>query len=210
MPNRKLAAGAAATKSLVGRRKGTRAKRGSWLTSIKVAFLLERWRRQRRQPQRSSPSLRQIALVVVSAGLAIMVIRVVLRRKGAGAETAQVETAQAETAQTETAQAETAPTETAQAETAPTETAQAETAEADTAQADTAQANNAQADTAQPDTAQADTAQAEEQAGAGEAASTPPTPGDDTVTATESTLTDTVQSEMSRRDDAPAPATGTD
>ena len=200
MPNLKLAAGAAATKSLLGRRKGTRAKRGAWLTSIKVAFLLERWRRRGRQPQRSSPSLRQIALVVVSAGLAIMVIRVVLRRKGAGAETAPVETAQAETA----------PADTAQAETAQADTAQAETAQADTAQAETAQADTAQADTAQAETAQAETAQADTQAAAGEAASTPPTPGDDTVTATESTLTDTVQSEMSRRDDAPAPATGAD
>jgi cytoskeletal protein RodZ len=200
MPNLKLAAGAAATKSLLGRRKGTRAKRGAWLTSIKVALLLERWRRRGRQPQRSSPSLRQIALVVVSAGLAIMVIRVVLRRKGAGAETAPVETAQAETA----------PVETAQAETAQADTAQAETAQADTAQAETAQADTAQAETAQADTAQAETAQADTQAAAGEAASTPPTPGDDTVTATESTLTDTVQSEMSRRDDAPAPATGAD
>ncbi len=190
MPNPKLAAGVAATKSLVGRRKGTRAKRRAWLTTIKLAFLLERWRRRGRRPQRSSPSLRQIALVVVSAGLAIMVIRVVLRRKGAGAETAQVETAQAETAQADTAQAE--------------------TTQADTAQADTGQADTAQADTAQADTAQAETAQADTQAAAGEAASTPPTPGDDTVTATESTLTDTVQSEMSRRDDAPAPATGAD
>jgi hypothetical protein len=153
MPNLKLAAGAAATKSLVGRRKGTRTKRRAWLTAIKVAFLLERLRR-RRQPQRSSPSVRQIALVVVSAGFAIMVIRVVLRRKGSGA--------------------------------------------------------GAQADTAQADTAQAETAQAETQAAAGEAASAPPTPGDDTVTATESTLTDTVQSEMSRRDDARAPASGAD
>jgi len=200
MPNLKLAAGAAATKSLLGRRKGTRAKRGAWLTSIKVALLLERWRRRGRQPQRSSPSLRQIALVVVSAGLAIMVIRVVLRRKGAGAETAPVETAQAETAQADTAQAETAQAE----------TAQADTAQAETAQADTAQAETAQADTAQAETAQAETAQADTQAAAGEAASTPSTPGDDTVTATESTLTDTVQSEMSRRDDAPAPATGAD
>jgi hypothetical protein len=153
MPNLKLAAGAAATKSLVGRRKGTRTKRRAWLTAIKVAFLLERLRR-RPQPQRSSPSVRQIALVVVSAGFAIMVIRVVLRRKGSGA--------------------------------------------------------GAQADTAQADTAQAETAQAETQAAAGEAASAPPTPGDDTVTATESTLTDTVQSEMSRRDDARAPASGAD
>ena len=200
MPNPKLAAGVAATKSLVGRRKGTRAKRRAWLTTIKLAFLLERWRRRGRRPQRSSPSLRQIALVVVSAGLAIMVIRVVLRRKGAGAETAQVETAQAETAQADTAQAETAQAD----------TAQAETAQVDTAQADTGQADTAQADTAQAETAQGETAQADTQAAAGEAASTPPTPGDDTVTATESTLTDTVQSEMSRRDDAPAPATGAD
>jgi len=80
----------------------------------------------------------------------------------------------------------------------------------ETAQAETALAETAQAETAQAETAQAETAQAETQAGAGEAASTPPTPGDDTVTATESTLTDTVQSEMSRRDDAAAPATGAD
>jgi cytoskeletal protein RodZ len=42
----------------------------------KVAFLLERFRRRR-----SSPSLRQIALVVVSVGLAVIAIRAASRRK---------------------------------------------------------------------------------------------------------------------------------
>ena len=199
MPNLKFAPGVTATKSKLGRRKATRSRRRAWLTMIKLAFLLERLRRRRRRPQRSSPSIRQIALVVVSAGLAIMVIRVVLRRKGAGAG-----------AQADTAPTDTTPTDTAQTETAQTDTAQTDTAQTDTAQTDTAQADTAQTDTAQAETAQAETAQAETQAGAGEAASTPPTPGDDTVTATESTLTDAVQSEMSRRDDAPAPATGAD
>ena len=58
--------------------KATRRRRrrsGGWLTAMKVVFLLGRWRHRRRR-QRSSPSLRQIALVVVSAGLAILVIRV--------------------------------------------------------------------------------------------------------------------------------------
>jgi hypothetical protein len=47
--------------------------------AIKVAFLLERFRR-RRDKRGSSPSARQVALIVVSAGLAILVIRVASQR----------------------------------------------------------------------------------------------------------------------------------
>jgi hypothetical protein len=70
------------------RRRGIRARRGGnagWWHMIKIAWLLERFRR----PRRSSPSVRQIALTVVSAGLAIMVIRAVTRlvgRRSAGAD----------------------------------------------------------------------------------------------------------------------------
>jgi hypothetical protein len=134
MPNLTRAPRAALTKAKPRARRGSRRRRrrSGWWTSIKVAFLLERFRRRR-----SSPSLRQIALVVVSVGLAVMVIRAVSRRKSRRA--------------------------------------------------------GAQAETPVP---------------AGEAASNSPTPDNDTSLADENSLTDRVQSEMSRRDDAPTPATG--
>lgn len=47
------------------------------MEAIKVAVLLERLRPR---PRRSSPSLRQIALVIVTGGLAIMIIRVATRK----------------------------------------------------------------------------------------------------------------------------------
>ena len=87
MPNLTSAPRAALTKARPrapgGRR---RHERHGWWMAIKVAFLLERFRR-RRSKDGSSPSPRQIALVVVSAGLAILVIRVVSQRarsRGAG------------------------------------------------------------------------------------------------------------------------------
>ncbi len=61
-------------------------RRLGWRRTIRVMFLLERLRRRR---ERSSPSLRQIALAVVSAGIAIVLIRGVVRgtakRGGEGA-----------------------------------------------------------------------------------------------------------------------------
>jgi hypothetical protein len=52
--------------------------------------------------------------------------------------------------------------------------------------------------------------QAETQAAAGEAGSTPSTSDNDTGLANESSLTDTVQSEMARHDDTSTAATGAD
>jgi len=131
MPNLTRAPRAALTKAKPGAGRGRRRRRGpgGWWTAVKVAFLIERPRRRR-----SSPSVRQIALVVVSGGVAIMVIRAVSRRKG-GSPVAQADTP---------------------------------------------------------------------------GASATSTPGHDTDLASESSLTDTVQSEMARHDDAPAPATGAD
>ena len=74
MPNLTRAPRAALSNAKPRVRRGSRRKprRGGWWTAIKVAFLLEHLRRRR-----SSPSLRQIALVVVSVGLAVLVIRAV-------------------------------------------------------------------------------------------------------------------------------------
>lgn len=113
------------------RRRGRGRHAGSgWLTTMKVVLLLHRPR-----SRRSSPSVRQIALVVVSAGLAILVIRVATRR------------ARSQTPAT----------------------------------------------------------QPEPQDAAREAPATGETPGSDTVTASESPLTDRVQSEMSRQANAVRP-----
>jgi hypothetical protein len=158
---------------------------------MKVVFLLERPR-----PQRSSPSLRQIALVVVTAGLGIMVVRVVVRRKSHGAD-AGPEPVLADTSQTETF---------AQADAVPPESAEAEAAQPDSA----ADAEAAQADSAEAQAAQSEGAEVPKQDQAHDASSTPPSRGNDSVPATESSLTDTVQSEMSRRGDAPTPAGGSD
>jgi cobalamin synthase len=141
MPNLTSAPRTALAKAKPSARSKTkpRARRGrprrrshGWLTAVKVAFLLERFRRRR-----SSPSLRQIALVVVGAGFVILAIRALSRRKGGdtGAEPGA-------------------------------------------------------------------------QQSSGEVASTPPTPTDDGGLANESRLTDTVQSEMARHDDASTPTTG--
>jgi hypothetical protein len=140
MPNLTSAPRAAFNKANPRARRGRPKRRGNgWWMTIKVAFLLERFRR-RREKGGSSPSLRQIALVVVSAGLAILVIRVAsqrVRSHGAGA-------------------------------------------------------------------------QAETQPAAGVAASTPPSTHNDTELANESSLTNAVQSEMARHDDASTAATGAD
>jgi hypothetical protein len=171
MPNLKPASRRTATKGKHRRRRGRRGHSG-WWHPVKVAFLLER---PRRRP--SSPSHRQIALVVVSAGLAIVVIRTLSRRKG-GSAAAEPQTAQPQTAQPQTAQPQTAPP--------------------------------AQPETAQPDTAQSETVQPETQDEARETPSSDTAPGNDNGLADESSLTDRVQSEISRRDDAPAPATEAD
>jgi hypothetical protein len=51
------------------------------LEAAKITFLLQRARRGRRRDQsRSSPSLRQIALVVVSGGIVVVIVRVATQR----------------------------------------------------------------------------------------------------------------------------------
>jgi len=81
MPNLKSAPGAIATQA---KRHSPRRSRGrhaghAWWEAIKVGFLLQR---MRRRPQRksSSPSVRQIALVVVSAGIVLVIVRVATHR----------------------------------------------------------------------------------------------------------------------------------
>jgi hypothetical protein len=140
MPNLTSAPRAALTKAKPRARRGRPARRrDGWWMAIKVAFLVERFRR-RRDKGGSSPSVRQIALVAVSAGLAILVIRIAsqrVRNRTAGV--------------------------------------------------------------------QADTEPA-----AGEAPSTPSISDNDTPLATESSLTDAVQSEMTRHDGTSTAATGAD
>lgn len=139
MPNLTSAPRAALTKANPRARRGRTKRRGNgWWMSIKVAFLLERFRR-RREKGGSSPSLRQIALVVVSAGLAILVIRVASERVRSHGGT-----------------------------------------------------------------------QAEKKPAAGEATSTPSSTRNDTGLANESSLTNAVQSEMARHDDASTAAKGAD
>ncbi len=75
MPNRKLVPRVAATRPGRRRRRRRGSRRGGgdgWWRAVKVAVLIERIR-----ARRSSPSFRQIALVIVTGGLAIVVIRVV-------------------------------------------------------------------------------------------------------------------------------------
>lgn len=75
MPNRKLVPRLAATRPGRRRRRRRGSRRGGgdgWWRAVKVAVLIERIR-----ARRSSPSFRQIALVIVTGGLAIVVIRVV-------------------------------------------------------------------------------------------------------------------------------------
>jgi hypothetical protein len=91
MPNLTSAPRAALTKAKAKPRvrRGRPRRRNSWWMAIKVAFLVERFRRRQSKEGSSSPSPRQIALVVVSAGLAILVVRVAsqrVRSRGAGAQ----------------------------------------------------------------------------------------------------------------------------
>ena len=176
MPNLKPVPRVIASKGKHRRRRGRR-RRTTWWEVVKIAFLVEQFRRRR-----SSPSIRQIALVVVSGGLAIMVIRVLSRRKRQGAGV-----------QEETAQPDRRPRPPAR-----------------TAQPETAQPETAQPETAQPETVPAETAQPETQDESRDAPSTDPTPGNDTVAVNEDSLTDRVQSEMSDRANAPTPGTGAD
>ena len=191
MPNLKRSSRGKASK---GKHRRRRRGRFGWWQAVKLAFLIERIRRRRKsRPVRSSPSVRQIALVVVSGGLAIVVIRVVSRRKSHDAGT-QADTTPAETTPAETTAAETTP-----AETTPADTTAAETTAAETTAAETTPAETTPAETTPPET----------QDESRDAPSTDPTPGNDTVTVSEDPLTDRVQSEMSDRRDA-TPGTGPD
>ncbi len=95
MPNLRLAPRVTAKTARRPRRRGIRARRGSglsWSQMIKLAWLIEPFRRRR-----SSPSIRQIALTVVGVGLAIMVIRAVTGRvksRGTGAPAGAQDAAQ--------------------------------------------------------------------------------------------------------------------
>ena len=83
MPIRKLVPRVAATRPSRRQRRRRRSRRGGgggWWRAIKVAVLLERIRARRSSPRRSSPSFRQIALVIVTGGLAIIVIRVAAQK----------------------------------------------------------------------------------------------------------------------------------
>jgi hypothetical protein len=88
MPNRKLVPRLAATRPgrRQRRRRGSRRGGGDgWWRALKVAVLIERIR-----ARRSSPSFRQIALVIVTGGLAIVVIRVVARKAQSSPGVAEV------------------------------------------------------------------------------------------------------------------------
>ena len=83
MPIRKLVPRVAATRPSRRQRRRRRSRRGGgggWWRAIKIAVLLERIRARRSSPRRSSPSFRQIALVIVTGGLAIIVIRVAAQK----------------------------------------------------------------------------------------------------------------------------------
>jgi hypothetical protein len=86
MPNLRLAPGVAAARAKQAGRRGIRARRrgGGWIEAVKVVFLLERPRRRKA----SSPSLRQIALVVVSAGIVLVIVRAATHRGKSRAEQA--------------------------------------------------------------------------------------------------------------------------
>jgi len=79
MPNLTLKPGVKATRT---KQRGLRRSHGrhaghGWLEAVKVVFLLQRLRRHK---GRSSPSLRQIALVVVSGGIVLVIVRVATHR----------------------------------------------------------------------------------------------------------------------------------
>jgi hypothetical protein len=90
MPNLRLAPGIAAARAKQAGRRGIRPRRrgGGWIEAVKVVFLLERPRRRKG----SSPSLRQIALVVVSAGIVLVIVRAATHRGKSRAGEAAVST----------------------------------------------------------------------------------------------------------------------
>ncbi len=84
MPNLRRVPGVAAKKPKRGRGRRARSRQrgsiGDWLRVIRFALMVKRIRSRR---QSSSPSFGQIALVVVTAGLAIVIIRRASRRAAA-------------------------------------------------------------------------------------------------------------------------------
>ena len=84
MPNLRRVPGVAAKKPKRGRGRRARSRRrvsiGEWLRVIRFALAVKRIRKRR---QSSSPSFGQIALVIVTAGLAIVIIRAASRRAAA-------------------------------------------------------------------------------------------------------------------------------
>ena len=83
MPNLRLAPAAPAKRAKPRRRRRTTGQHvgHGWLEAAKITFLLQRARRGRRRGRtRSSPSLRQIALVVVSGGIVVVIVRVATQR----------------------------------------------------------------------------------------------------------------------------------
>ncbi|MGA8335538.1 MAG: hypothetical protein WB761_12400 [Solirubrobacteraceae bacterium] len=96
MPNLKLAPRLAARRTSRHRRRRTSRRKTShgWWRAVKVAVLVERLRRRpSRRP--SSPSVRQLALVIVTGGLVIMLIRVATRKAKRHADGPEVAPAQA-------------------------------------------------------------------------------------------------------------------
>ncbi|MBV8217836.1 MAG: hypothetical protein JO325_05190 [Solirubrobacterales bacterium] len=87
MPNLKLAPGIVATRAKRSSPRRSRGRHGghAFWEAVKVTFLLQRLRR-RPQRQPSSPSLRQIALVVVSGGIVLVIVRVALHRGKSSAD----------------------------------------------------------------------------------------------------------------------------
>jgi len=81
MPNLTLKPGAKAARAKPRGRRRSRHRHTAhgWLEAAKIVFLLQRMR-SRRSRSRSSPSLRQIALVVVSGGLVLVIVRVATQR----------------------------------------------------------------------------------------------------------------------------------
>ena len=94
MPKLKLAPRVAATRTSRRRRRRTSRRKTSpgWWQAVKVAVLVERLRGRR---SRSSPPVRQIALVIVSGGLVILLIRVATQKAKSHAEAPKVAPAQA-------------------------------------------------------------------------------------------------------------------
>jgi cytoskeletal protein RodZ len=170
---------------------------------MKVVFLLQRPRHRR-----SSPSVRQIALVVVSGGLAILVIRVASQRFKSRAGGAEVQTHDAAEQTQSAAEPTQEPAERTQEPAERTQEPAERTQEPAEQTQDPAAQTQDRAEQTEGAAEQTQDDAEQPQGAAGDGAATGPTTGNDTVS--ESSLTDTVQSELSRRPDAPTPATGTD